>query len=199
MYYYFFFFSSRRRHTSFDCDWSSDVCSSDLLHLEHRDAVGAQQVCGVRVAAQGEDRGMLEQQEQVVRQAAGDAVRGEAALPLQGFTVRHEPRRDDFENALGHRPPAPGSPLPAPCIAHRLPAMPSARLAHPQALSAMTPPRPCATSARKPTINAPTPDSTPMATHCHTISSARLRRQPKNAASTTPARRPTSNGSPTMP
>src|SRR5688572_5076584 len=26
-----FFFSSRRRHTSFDCDWSSDVCSSDLL------------------------------------------------------------------------------------------------------------------------------------------------------------------------
>src|SRR6266478_6550983 len=26
----FFFFSSRRRHTSFDCDWSSDVCSSDL-------------------------------------------------------------------------------------------------------------------------------------------------------------------------
>src|SRR2546430_10347299 len=23
-------FSSRRRHTIFDCDWSSDVCSSDL-------------------------------------------------------------------------------------------------------------------------------------------------------------------------
>src|SRR2546427_10148086 len=28
----FFFFSSRRRHTRFDCDWSSDVCSSDLVH-----------------------------------------------------------------------------------------------------------------------------------------------------------------------
>src|SRR5260370_5815380 len=27
---YFFFFSSRRRHTRFKCDWSSDVCSSDL-------------------------------------------------------------------------------------------------------------------------------------------------------------------------
>src|SRR2546430_8549821 len=26
-----FFFSSRRRHTRFDCDWSSDVCSSDLM------------------------------------------------------------------------------------------------------------------------------------------------------------------------
>src|SRR5438309_8101552 len=25
------FFSSRRRHTRWNCDWSSDVCSSDLL------------------------------------------------------------------------------------------------------------------------------------------------------------------------
>src|SRR2546427_11150520 len=30
LFYFFFFFSSRRRHTRFDCDWSSDVCSSDL-------------------------------------------------------------------------------------------------------------------------------------------------------------------------
>src|SRR3989449_8137545 len=28
---YFFFFSSRRRHTRCSRDWSSDVCSSDLL------------------------------------------------------------------------------------------------------------------------------------------------------------------------
>src|SRR6266571_5533969 len=27
---FFFFFSSRRRHTRLTCDWSSDVCSSDL-------------------------------------------------------------------------------------------------------------------------------------------------------------------------
>src|SRR5256886_7927417 len=44
-----FFFSSRRRHTRFDCDWSSDVCSSDLHLLAaargrlllHLDDVGA--------------------------------------------------------------------------------------------------------------------------------------------------------------
>src|SRR5215204_4888347 len=30
-YSFFFFFSSRRRHTRSLCDWSSDVCSSDLL------------------------------------------------------------------------------------------------------------------------------------------------------------------------
>src|SRR2546430_1114415 len=41
----FFFFSSRRRHTRFDCDWSSDVCSSDLIlvrlaeFLEKNDAI----------------------------------------------------------------------------------------------------------------------------------------------------------------
>src|SRR5256886_9472274 len=31
LYVVYFFFSSRRRHTRFDCDWSSDVCSSDLF------------------------------------------------------------------------------------------------------------------------------------------------------------------------
>src|SRR6266478_9244420 len=39
---FFFFFSSRRRHTRFDCDWSSDVCSSDL---ERYDGVFAERVC----------------------------------------------------------------------------------------------------------------------------------------------------------
>src|SRR2546430_5652276 len=33
----FFFFSSRRRHTRFDCDWSSDVCSSDLQSVSVND------------------------------------------------------------------------------------------------------------------------------------------------------------------
>src|SRR5205085_6680493 len=36
----FFFFSSRRRHTRFDCDWSSDVCSSDLLGGENSFGLG---------------------------------------------------------------------------------------------------------------------------------------------------------------
>src|SRR2546430_8479115 len=37
----FFFFSSRRRHTRFDCDWSSDVCSSDLGPYTFSIAAGA--------------------------------------------------------------------------------------------------------------------------------------------------------------
>ena len=40
----FFFFSSRRRHTRSLCDWSSDVCSSDLdslnsMKLKYSDSV----------------------------------------------------------------------------------------------------------------------------------------------------------------
>src|SRR5688572_32296233 len=43
---FLFFFSSRRRHTRFDCDWSSDVCSSDLPQLRF-------DVEGQRVVAHG--------------------------------------------------------------------------------------------------------------------------------------------------
>src|SRR6516225_3133033 len=54
---FFFFFSSRRRHTRLTCDWSSDVCSSDLI-------VPASDACG-EVVEIGED---------VIRFAVGDRV-----------------------------------------------------------------------------------------------------------------------------
>src|SRR5437016_11725239 len=38
LFFFFFFFSSRRRHTRLVSDWSSDVCSSDLM-LEHSRAI----------------------------------------------------------------------------------------------------------------------------------------------------------------
>src|SRR5256886_3812862 len=42
----FFFFSSRRRHTRFDCDWSSDVCSSDLGNdIERATDIARNMVC----------------------------------------------------------------------------------------------------------------------------------------------------------
>src|SRR5215203_3516218 len=40
---FFFFFSSRRRHTRYWRDWSSDVCSSDLINGRNRLA------CKIRV------------------------------------------------------------------------------------------------------------------------------------------------------
>src|SRR2546430_11333339 len=49
----FFFFSSRRRHTRFDCDWSSDVCSSDLARpsLHFADGGGTGEQVALRVLA----------------------------------------------------------------------------------------------------------------------------------------------------
>src|SRR5437868_12828803 len=51
MLFFFFFFSSRRRHTRSKRDWSSDVCSSDLvreLHHRHDGAVRLGAVVEVR-------------------------------------------------------------------------------------------------------------------------------------------------------
>src|SRR5688572_5837815 len=45
------FFSSRRRHTIFDCDWSSDVCSSDLARGD------AEEVHGGRLVRDGVEGG----------------------------------------------------------------------------------------------------------------------------------------------
>src|SRR5207237_3019428 len=94
-----FFFSSRRRHTRFKCDWSSDVCSSDLC---------AQRYLGGRCASLGCRRGWLRigRTYAALGYKRGDAQRlllaaKDAAQPgaitllgrlLAGFLLRHEAR-----------------------------------------------------------------------------------------------------------
>src|SRR5207302_7355029 len=52
----YFFFSSRRRHTRFSRDWSSDVCSSDLVAgYPCRSEIGGNRSCRGR-RAQGSGR-----------------------------------------------------------------------------------------------------------------------------------------------
>src|SRR3954449_11344459 len=59
-----FFFSSRRRYTRGECDWSSDVCSSDLstrLNSSHtlissEDGIRDESVTGVQTCALCADR-----------------------------------------------------------------------------------------------------------------------------------------------
>src|SRR2546430_5379541 len=52
-----FFFSSRRRHTRFDCDWSSDVCSSDLRRARITDVDDVAALHRVRGGLTGEEGG----------------------------------------------------------------------------------------------------------------------------------------------
>src|SRR2546430_10787173 len=70
-----FFFSSRRRHTRFDCDWSSDVCSSDLGVVVAAAVVGG---CPLQFAELGWEVGLLVTADQVLvvaYDAAGEAER----------------------------------------------------------------------------------------------------------------------------
>src|SRR5207245_3515455 len=64
-----FFFSSRRRHTRCYRDWSSDVCSSDLVPLQGADGAGVERRL-VREPAEGGDE--LRPQ---LRLAGGDLLR----------------------------------------------------------------------------------------------------------------------------
>src|SRR5256886_4056604 len=108
---FFFFFSSRRRHTRFDCDWSSDVCSSDLF---------AQQVPGVRagkrVAHAGDvARGELQSGARDELEGADAIAAPRAQLPEQRhrgahFRQRHQRRgagadlREELHSRGGDHP-----------------------------------------------------------------------------------------------
>src|SRR5467141_4387960 len=94
---FFFFFSSRRRHTRFKCDWSSDVCSSDLeARSMHRsltegkkspegkmDLVAGPQVAGI---ASHESCGHPTEADRVLGREAAQA--GKSFIPPDGLGMR---------------------------------------------------------------------------------------------------------------
>src|SRR2546430_12973651 len=81
-----FFFSSRRRHTRFDCDWSSDVCSSDLqFRGRHRSRPRADVVREVEaLAARGVQEAILVSQDTLAygRDLPGGGDIGDLLLAL---------------------------------------------------------------------------------------------------------------------
>src|SRR2546430_9237328 len=79
-----FFFSSRRRHTRFDCDWSSDVCSSDLIGKPDSSASKVALTHGLLLVADAE-RILREPDVDVI--VTGDAVEWEAAPYFQDMVA----------------------------------------------------------------------------------------------------------------
>src|SRR5262249_58843399 len=57
---FFFFFSSRRRHTRLVSDWSSDVCSSDLVVQSLDELGGEALVCEAQLVEGLDDRQLME-------------------------------------------------------------------------------------------------------------------------------------------
>src|SRR5690242_20889067 len=98
---YVFFFSSRRRHTRLTCDWSSDVCSSDLvLHQQLR--LGVQRRGGF---VEDQDRRVLQQRArdgQPLALPAGEPLAALADARL--IRVRSEERRVGKECRSGWAP-----------------------------------------------------------------------------------------------
>src|SRR5467141_4220308 len=76
----FFFFSSRRRHTRFKCDWSSDVCSSDLQRKQElADLLGVDPGVILLVSAK-EGIGIPELLEEIVRKVPAPEGNENASL-----------------------------------------------------------------------------------------------------------------------
>src|SRR6266480_5478225 len=87
---FFFFFSSRRRHTRLTCDWSSDVCSSDL----------GQELAG-RTAFEQEGRDRLLAQRAAVRELEEDLQRrAEGSRALEGERAALERERAELGQQL---------------------------------------------------------------------------------------------------
>src|SRR2546430_8755778 len=71
LYIFFFFFSSRRRHTRFDCDWSSDVCSSDLAVLPRHRSISFCNLVLTREVEMGRMLSMKQRYHTIIRPANG--------------------------------------------------------------------------------------------------------------------------------
>src|SRR5260221_7240152 len=93
----FFFFSSRRRHTISLCDWSSDVCSSDLEQLTYlswrSDPSVAKVAFWVGAAPQHDNRGTAMKQAILGAHAAGIHVYPVSASGTNDLLERSEERR----------------------------------------------------------------------------------------------------------
>src|SRR5256886_4857055 len=74
-----FFFSSRRRHTIFDCDWSSDVCSSDLATFGKVGLSPGQYVWAGKVAA-GDTRIIVDLVTQTMYVYRGEELLGASSM-----------------------------------------------------------------------------------------------------------------------
>src|SRR2546430_593595 len=164
------------------------------LDLEHVDAFRVQQVRRPGGAAQRDHGRVLEQQEQVLRQATVDPRLGKRTLPVERLTVGDATGLDHLHAAFGHSPSLNASSR-LPRTDQALPAAPSTKLATPHTASPGMPSRWSIGQARKATSSAPTADRTPITPRCHRLSSQRLRCQPNVAPTARPASVPARTGS----
>src|SRR5207249_5757005 len=89
----YFFFSSRRRHTRSKRDWSSDVCSSDLLPEEY--------FAADMQASAAANTGQWRRSQESVRRAIDLATRVDVKEVAARYAARSEERRVGKECRCG--------------------------------------------------------------------------------------------------
>src|SRR2546427_306672 len=96
--FFFFFFSSRRRHTRFDCDWSSDVCSSDLVKVVDltEGSYTERELMMVKVRAVGKEREEMKRMADIFRGRIIDVTEKSYTVELTG----DQSKNDAFLQAL---------------------------------------------------------------------------------------------------
>src|SRR5438309_5063605 len=95
---FFFFFSSRRRHTRWNCDWSSDVCSSDLRPAPRTPSFGLAALeamaCAVPVVASAAG-GIPEVVKDGESEIGRASCRGRVEISVGGGSVKKKKWNDD--------------------------------------------------------------------------------------------------------
>src|SRR6266478_7116843 len=90
----FFFFSSRRRHTRFDCDWSSDVCSSDLDGEDAETIIKSADTAMYHAKESGRNNFQFFKADMNVKAVERQSVEGSLrrALERQEFLLHYQPK-----------------------------------------------------------------------------------------------------------
>src|SRR5260370_19936781 len=89
LFYSIFFFSSRRRHTRFKCDWSSDVCSSDLSRQHGQQPAKRQEQAAAATEQSGAAAAKQSQQPEQSQPTA--ATEQSPAQPTRGTAKAGQP------------------------------------------------------------------------------------------------------------
>src|SRR5688572_31038925 len=101
-FFVFFFFSSSRRHARFDCDWGSDVCSSDL-QLGGAERL-VQEVVGSEIDRLHLLRQIVERSEDDDRQEPRPRRRFQLAADAVAVAPRHhDVQQDQVGELVAHR------------------------------------------------------------------------------------------------